>query len=143
MHSSVKIKKRKHKGLLLKCKKCKLKMTDVYSLWDNVTNYNINNSIDVILYQTSSSSLLTDDENNSTHVFCPSNYNSDPSTLTSVLNVILAILYSIVCLIGVFGNSLVIFVVIRFRWEFVEQKVCVADFWCLKLVSITLWAIIE
>ena len=97
-------------------------MTDVYSLWDNVTNYNINTSIDVILFQTSSSSLLTDDENNATHVFCPSNYNSDPSTLTSVLNVILAILYSIVCLIGVFGNSLVIFVVVRFRWEFMEMQ---------------------
>lgn len=97
-------------------------MTDVYSLWDNVTNYNINNSVDVILFQTSSSSLSTEDESNTTHVFCPSNYNSDPSTLTSVLNVILAILYSIVCLIGVFGNSLVIFVVVRFRWEFVEMK---------------------
>lgn len=85
-------------------------MTDVYTTWDNVTNYNISTNVDVFLFSTSLSS--TTDEYNSTHFVCPG---SETNIITSILNVILAILYSIVCLIGVFGNTLVIFVVIRFR----------------------------
>lgn len=33
-----------------------------------------------------------------------------------VTNIVIAVLYSLVCIAGIFGNSLVIFVVIKFRW---------------------------
>lgn len=32
-----------------------------------------------------------------------------------VTNIVIAVLYSLVCIAGIFGNSLVIFVVIKFR----------------------------
>jgi hypothetical protein len=67
--------------------------------------------INVTLFDAFLSANATDgsDQNLDTTNYCPY---IDASPISHVL---LAILYAIVCVIGVFGNSLVIFVVLRFR----------------------------
>jgi hypothetical protein len=76
-------------------------MTEDYLLWDNVT-----------IFDAGSGGNATTDANEEyvdTTNYCPY-IDASP-----ILHVVLATLYAIVCVIGVFGNSLVIFVVIRFR----------------------------
>lgn len=75
-------------------------MTEDYFEWENVT-----------ILSTQFADNVTDGMDGSLDMtnYCPY---VDASPISHVL---LAILYAIVCVIGVFGNSLVIFVVIKFR----------------------------
>lgn len=79
-------------------------MSDIYQLCDNATDNSNSSDLDYFY-----STPLTQDDGFDATNYC---HYTNPSP---VLHIILAILYTLVCVIGVFGNMLVIFVVIKFR----------------------------
>lgn len=73
----------------------------------SIENGNATNSSEFSLQPTISESF--DNETTETINYCP--YIKSP-----ISNMILVILYSVVCIVGTVGNSLVIFVVLKFKW---------------------------
>lgn len=84
-------------------------MSDNYTcLWENVSAIDNGNGTE--------SCLNLSSQSRDSHFDCSID---GPGIVT---NVVLAVLYSLVCVAGIFGNSLVIFVVIKFRWNFLKNK---------------------